>query len=304
LPPEMETLLINIQKNSLISLKALSPMVEPVMFTKDPMWIEIAKELQVVVASRETHLDFEGQKEGHHKNDDDVFEENQFGLPFFRSIMSYLENNYFVPFYGVADSNIMFANDLISTLHEVNRRSCSDRFETPRTVVFSRQMGLVTKPDFNLRTVDKEQLETVIFDLKKPLRHDPKELISYIIMSRGHFNWTDINSIPNFVVRRPSLYQSVAYMAKQAGGVILDCTRTLTCIRLNGNDFVFTHPSNITTEDLDWNTMIPNPMGLTRAQMSLNGHTNIAHHYALLKAKQVGFEKTGNARPKNLFPPE
>jgi len=332
-PPGAEQELILMQKNSLITLSTLAPMIKTVVFTKNPFWKQVAAELRLDVAekdldaptlvakteekkneandNKEKYEDEEQdgeetqQYEGENGNlagesEGDTFEVNIYGLPYFRSLMGYLEANYFAPFYGVTDPNILYSHDIVDTLKALVVKLCNFEFENSKLVLVSKRMSAVVPPDFSLEELIHEGVENKTQAVRKPLKSDTA--ISYIIMTRGQFVWNDVNSIPDYVIGRQNVYQSVMYMAKLAGGVLIDGTQTITNVGLNDANFIFYNPVGITEPDKEWNLELDNPMEISSSEFIENNRVKIAHYYVTYRSKKVLLERTSNPKPSNSFP--
>jgi len=284
LPDGIEDLLFSIQKNSLKSLRGLSPMVKTVIFTDDPQWREVGHDFLLDVA-------WQGKEKT-------VYETNEFGLPFFRSLMGYLETNYFAPFYGYMDSNTLLSSDFVSALRKIGSSICQSEFETTKTAFFSKSLLVKVKADF---TLDGFDIDKRIYEMKKPLQMSKSNPFNYVVMTRGLFDWEDVNSFPNYVISRQYLIESVLLMCQQTGVALFDGTRTVTTLLLNPDDFIFYKPIGATSLDLRWNSATKNPFQISVEIAVARGQRNrLAHFFTFMKNHQIFFEKS--AQPSDLYP--
>ncbi|ELT89173.1 hypothetical protein CAPTEDRAFT_221789 [Capitella teleta] len=168
---------------------------------------------------------------------------NRFKTPFLKDMYLHAEKHYRTHFYGYSNGDLLFDQGLLDTLTDLHTALPHNR-----SMVVGRRTNYVLK-DFDK---DLEDLTTIKdFAAAQKERAESVRVfkavaIDYFISNRGGVNW---QKLPNFVIGRAGYDNYLIFFArKHCKAVVVDASRTIRALHLQGAGFKLTHRTSNDTD--------------------------------------------------------
>ena len=154
----------------------------------------------------------------------DIPETGGAGLPVLKSMMAQSMQLFDADFYGFANGDILFGNNLLNTLHSIKERLP----ELHKPLLVGRRT--------NVRITQMDELTSLdhVFNLAQEngvLFHSGAE--DYFITTNGGFDWREI---PEFVIGRRGFDNWIVAYAISRNFTVIDVTNTVTAVHQTGSD--------------------------------------------------------------------
>jgi hypothetical protein len=210
---------VQIQRNVLHGLAALSPEVRTVVFTDSALFGEMAVGLGMVVVSG--------------------VRSTSFGLPYLRSMYEWVDARSSAPLYGYMNGDILFGPRLIE-LCQVTLEHIEAGLVLPRVLLTGRRynadMPFPLRPDDaqNIATnVSREQLQERVDAFRGRSRLFQADAEDYFFINRGTWKW---EHIPDFVPGRSAYDNFLVEHAYRDMVERVDMTRCVFAVHQSGSD--------------------------------------------------------------------
>ncbi|KAK8809906.1 hypothetical protein WA158_000849 [Blastocystis sp. Blastoise] len=217
-----------IQMSTLSLLKSFIPYIIPVVYTKDPIWINICKEQKI-----KYYTDFKT---------------NYYGTPIFPTMMLDLEHNFKSTFYGYINGDILLHSRILYTLMYIKQLINSHKIKD-KVFLSGRRINV---PFAKLSPLPWSLYKRDIYleDLAFDNNFFYSYALDYFIFTPSTFLWSEMKPV---VIGRPSIDNYLVQYANTRSSTIdsFDSTNTILCIHQTGDDGNLA--GHLPKKDQQWN---------------------------------------------------